>query len=128
MGRSSVGQMGEDIACRYLERKGHHIIDRNFRMKFGEIDVVREKGTTVFISEVKTVVGSSMGESDNHRPEENVSSWKLKKLSRVVQVYLSEKYNLSHTSTMRWKFLVIAIVLDVEEKTARVRVIEDVLD
>lgn len=119
-----VGKKGEDIACGYLKTKGHSIIDRNFRMKFGEIDVVSEKNGTVFFTEVKTITSKGGPSPQDHRPEENVSPWKLKKLSRVVQVYLMEKYADPNKD---WDFLVIAIVLDIKKRTARVRVINEVL-
>ena len=35
-----VGKIGEDIACRYLKDKGYKIIERNFRRKWGEIDII----------------------------------------------------------------------------------------
>ena len=38
-----VGKAGEEIACRYLESKGYKIIERNFRKKWGEIDIVCKK-------------------------------------------------------------------------------------
>jgi putative endonuclease len=127
MKSSNIGKTGEDIACRYLKQKGHRIVDRNFRMKFGEIDVVSEKDRTVYFTEVKTFSGQGAGPKSvgmSHRPEENVDVWKIKKLSRVVQVYLSEKYRNPDTE---WEFLVVAIVLDIEKKTAHVKVIQDVL-
>lgn len=38
-----VGRVGEDIACKYLQNKGYQIIERNFRRKWGEIDIVCRK-------------------------------------------------------------------------------------
>ncbi len=43
MSNQSLGTWGEDIACRYLEGKGYKIIERNFRRKWGEIDIVCRK-------------------------------------------------------------------------------------
>ena len=56
MDRKSVGQIGEDIACGYLVDKGYQIIGRNYREKFGEIDIITKSPdkTLVFV-EVKTI-------------------------------------------------------------------------
>ena len=116
-----VGKRGEDIACEFLESKGHHIKERNFRMKFGEIDIVSTIGSRVYFTEVKTVI-SAPGKI--YRPEDNVTPWKLQKLSRIVSVYLERKFP---SERLVWEFLVVAITLDVERKTARVKVIRDVL-
>jgi putative endonuclease len=43
-----VGKIGEDIACKYLKSKGYKIIERNFRRKWGEIDIVCKKRSGIF--------------------------------------------------------------------------------
>ncbi len=50
----AVGKAGEDNAVKYLQKQGYRILERNFRCRFGEIDLIaRDKGVLVFI-EVKT--------------------------------------------------------------------------
>jgi putative endonuclease len=52
--RQHLGKSGEDLACLELERRGYAILDRRYRTRFGELDIVaRQNGTVVFI-EVKT--------------------------------------------------------------------------
>ena len=52
--RQSLGKRGEDLACAELERRGYVIVDRRFRTRCGELDIVaRDGGVLVFI-EVKT--------------------------------------------------------------------------
>lgn len=43
MSHIEIGQLGEEIACQYLEKKGYTILDRNFRRKWGEIDIICSK-------------------------------------------------------------------------------------
>ncbi len=47
------GKAGEDAACVYLEDHGYKIIDRNYRTKGGEIDIIAEKGEDLVFCEVK---------------------------------------------------------------------------
>ena len=104
MDHIEIGQWGEDIACRYLENKGYRILDRNFRRKWGEIDIVCgvPRGTIIFV-EVKTLRPGSI------RPEENVTPSKQRKLIRSCQLYLSQK---NYSNNTDWQIDVIAILLD----------------
>ena len=80
---NEVGQKGEEIASKYLEKKGFTIQDRNYRKKWGEIDIVAFKDKVLHFVEVKTVSRRSFGghfeqEVNNFRPEDNMHPWKLK--------------------------------------------------
>ncbi len=123
-----VGSVGEDIASRFLKEKSFKIVTRNYRKKFGEIDIVAEKSGETHFVEVKTVSCESNriagNDNDNFRAEDNVHPWKLKRLSRAIQAYLSEK-NISEES--RWQFDVVTVLLDEKRKTARVRFIDDIV-
>ena len=56
--RKQVGQRGERVACRYLKRRGFTHIVSNWRCRYGEIDLVMEKGSELVFVEVKTrIVG-----------------------------------------------------------------------
>ena len=52
--RRRLGAIGEDEAVAHLERLGHEILDRNFRTRYGELDVVSSTGTCLVFCEVKT--------------------------------------------------------------------------
>ena len=52
--RRRLGAIGEDEAVAHLERRGHEILDRNFRTRYGELDVVSSTGTCLVFCEVKT--------------------------------------------------------------------------
>lgn len=52
--RRKLGDIGEDEAAAHLERLGHQILDRNFRTRYGEVDVVSSTGACLVFCEVKT--------------------------------------------------------------------------
>ena len=117
-----VGDIGEDIVCRYLSRKGYRIIERNYRKKWGEIDIIAQKNEVRHFVEVKTV--SDIGiydDVDSYRPEENVHPRKLKRLARAVATYLANS-----REDIGWQFDIAAVFLDRVNKRARVRYLKDV--
>lgn len=85
----SVGKFGEDLAAQYLADAGYEVIDRNWKCKLGELDIIcklkqgREK-ILVFV-EVKTKGGAGWGS-----PEEMVDKRKQQKLILVAQEYLRQ--------------------------------------
>ena len=124
MENSDIGRKGEDVACLYLEKRGHTIVDRNFKVKAGEIDVVSRKGQTLFFVEVKTTAHAQEYYEMHQKPEENVHTSKMRKLSRAIQIYLLDKHRGKEVD---WKFWVIAITLDMDRKRAFVKVIPETI-
>lgn len=55
-----VGRIGEDIAGRYLDQSGYKIIERNYRTKYAEIDLVAKKGNEMVFVEVRTKKGKTL--------------------------------------------------------------------
>lgn len=79
-----LGNIGEDIAVHLAENRGLEIIQRNFRCRFGEIDIIaRDKNTLVFI-EVKARRSSKYG-----FPEEAVDFNKQTRIRSVASFYIS---------------------------------------
>lgn len=124
--KPDVGRIGEIIVSKYLEGKGFEIIGRNFRKKWGEIDVIGKRGETIHFVEVKTVSRKSATAEDaeNYAPEENVHPEKLRRLSRAIQSYLLENKIPEETP---WQIDVAGVFLDVSGKKARVRMTENVV-
>lgn len=81
-----VGKSGEDIATNYLIKQGYYIHDRNFRCKFGEIDIIAidsiDKNELVFV-EVKTRTLLDYG-----KPSEAVDETKIKHLYKSAEYFL----------------------------------------
>ncbi len=77
--RTTVGREGEDIAQQYLTARGMVLLDRNWRCREGEIDLVLRDGETVVVCEVKTRRTRTFGS-----PVEAVHRTKLARLRRLA--------------------------------------------
>ena len=66
--RRKIGILGEQIACSYLKNEGYTIIERNFRCKIGEIDIIAWKNNEIIFIEVKTRSSNYFG-----KPAESVT-------------------------------------------------------
>jgi len=98
-----TGSQGENIAVSFLEDQGYTLLDRNYRQRFGEIDIVaEERGVLVFI-EVKTRRSDRYG-----NPFEAVDVRKQRKLSRMAQEYISRN-KMEHRAA---RFDVVAVRLN----------------
>lgn len=82
----SIGKHGEEIASKALEKNKYRILERNFRCRQGEIDIIAEDkdGVLCFI-EVKSRSSDAFG-----RPEEVVNSHKQRRLTAAAYVYLEK--------------------------------------
>ncbi|MBI2045936.1 MAG: YraN family protein [Parcubacteria group bacterium] len=125
LNKQKIGVIGENIACRFLENKyNFKIIKRNYRKKWGEIDIIAEKDNMLHFVEVKTVSCETGFDTENIKnPEENIHPWKLKRLSRTIQSYLMEK----DTEGGDWQFDTLAVFLFIKDKKARVRFFENIV-
>lgn len=77
------GNEGESLAVGYLQKKGYKIIVRNFRTRFGELDIICRKNDTLIFVEVKTKTSGDFG-----TPEEMFTKSKLAKVKKMADVYL----------------------------------------
>jgi putative endonuclease len=120
-----IGKIGEDIACRFLMKRGYSIIERNFTQKAGEIDVIASKAGKISFIEVKTI-NADLSEGlkeGTYRPEENVHPEKAKRMSRTIEIYLLQK-NLGEDQ--EWQIDILAVYLDLKNYLAKVNMIENV--
>lgn len=81
---SELGRRGEDAAAAYLERCGLTLLERNWRCKAGEIDIVAVDGDTLVLIEVKTRKGIRRG-----TPEDAVTPSKQRRIARLAAAYLA---------------------------------------
>ena len=103
MKRAATGTRGEQLAAEYLERAGLTILERNFRCRAGEIDLVAQDGTELVFVEVRTRAGNAFG-----TPEESITRRKQRKMAECAYSYLAE-----HPAADRaWRVDVIAVELD----------------
>ncbi len=81
--RIELGKSGEELAAGFLKTKGYKILEKNFKSKLGEIDIIAKHKNTICFIEVKTRASSLFG-----LPQESVNSRKQHKLSKVALGYL----------------------------------------
>jgi len=86
MNNKIVGNAGEDLACRYLEKNGYKILERNKHYsRFCEIDIIAQYKKTIVFVEVKTRRTDAFG-----TPQEAITKTKYENIKKGVQFYLSE--------------------------------------
>lgn len=126
--KNRTGAIGEEIACKWLDRKGLKIVDRNYLKKWGEIDIVAHETGIYHFIEVKTVSYETKADyqySISHetwRPEDNVHNAKLKRLARAIQSWISE-----HRYTGNWQIDVVVVKIVPRERFATVKMIKNVI-
>jgi putative endonuclease len=87
-GRRSLGRRGEDVAADYLADCGWQIITRNWRCRYGEVDVIargRRIGNPIIFCEVKTRAGLGYG-----APLEAITVAKMRRLRQLAGCWLAE--------------------------------------
>ncbi len=99
MDRRSLGQLGEEQAARYLRRRFYRIEERNFRCRFGEIDLIARKGRFIVFIEVKLRRDDSHGEA-----REFVTRVKQERVIATAQFWLSQ-----HDCDLQPRFDVIEV-------------------
>jgi len=78
-----VGKAGEDEAVRFLQKKGYKILERNYRSRYGEIDIIARDGNAIVFVEVKTRGGAAFGP-----PGASVDERKQRKMTITSSFYL----------------------------------------
>ena len=94
------GQDAEGLAAEYLKTQGYRLLERNYRLRVGEIDIIAQEQGTICFVEVKMRRSSTFG-----IPFEAVTRPKMRKLIQVANYYLKSK-NLSNS---RARFDVVAV-------------------
>ncbi len=120
------GNLGEDLACQFLMKRGFKIVKQNYLKPWGEIDIIATKGKTYHFIEVKSVAGGiNNGEGvtqETFRPEENVHPKKLERLYRTIETYLMES-----NITDDWQLDVVTVKIDQNNKQATIEIIENII-
>lgn len=84
--KRSLGDFGEDLTCKYLEKKGYKILDRNYLKPFGEIDIIAIKNEILSFVEVKTRRNDKF-----KRASLDVGYFKQERIKKAAQAYIIEK-------------------------------------
>ena len=99
MDKHSLGQFGEEQAARYLRRRFYSIVERNYRCRFGEIDLIAKRGGNLVFVEVKLRRDDSHGEA-----REFVTARKQQRVRAAAELWLS-----LHETELQPRFDVIEV-------------------
>ncbi len=114
MKNKQVGDKGETIAANFLQKRGFNIIERNWRHKHLEVDIIASKNGKLYFVEVKTRTNNKYG-----LPEESISKAKMNHLKVAAEAYL---YINTQWEKIQFDVIAIMIAKDREE----IFLIEDV--
>jgi len=114
--RQRLGKEGEELAASHLARRGYTILERNFRTRFGEIDLVARKDDFLVFVEVRTRRGRSFG-----IPEESITPNKREHLIAAAEEYLQ----IHDLADALWRIDLAAVELDRSGRLRRFQVIEN---
>src|SRR5205814_595385 len=117
--RRGLGDAGEELAARALRARGLLVVERKFRCRSGEIDLIARDGQCLVFVEVKTRRGNRFG-----TPEEAVHPRKQRKLIQVAETYLQQQL----LEDVDWRIDVVAIEMDARGRVVRVDVIEHAVE
>lgn len=101
--RIALGIQGENMAARYLQKQGYTILQRNFRCRNGEIDIICSREHIIIFVEVKTRISTSFGS-----PEEAITKTKQQHIHKAALTYLEN----CKQSFLEIRFDVIGILCD----------------
>ena len=105
MNKREVGGRQEEKACRYLTDAGLSILERNWRVRIGEIDIIAKEGETICFIEVKYRSGKRYGGASYA-----ISAAKQEKIRKVAQWYIA-----SHKLPQEASYRFDAVLIDGEE-------------
>ena len=118
--KQQIGVRGEDLACVELERQGMRVLERNWRCRLGEIDIVAAEaggnGVTLVFCEVKCRSGLGFG-----HPLEAITFAKMRTLRQLAAIWMRE--HRIKTSTIRLDAIGVVLVPGQEPSLTHVRAV-----
>ena len=112
--RAALGRAGEDAAGRWYEARGYEVLERNWRRREGEVDLIARNGRTVVFCEVKTRTSDAFGTG-----AESVLPAKQRRIRRLAARWLAELTPASGRALVDLRFDVVSIT------AGKVEVFED---
>ena len=123
--KQKIGEKGEEEAVKHLKKQGFRIIERNYTKKWGEIDIVAEKGNVLHLIEVKSITVRDMFSREIfYRPEDHMSPDKIKRLKRVIGTYLIDR---NVAEDREWQFDLACVYLLESGELRNIDIVEDLI-
>jgi putative endonuclease len=103
--RPELGRLGEQLAADHLSRRGFQIVERNFRTRWGELDIVAFDGRTLAFCEVKTRRASGR----DPRPLDAVREGKRSRVRKMAGCWLIERRDRPYADTLRFDAIGVTV-------------------
>ena len=122
---NEIGKIGENITETFLMKHGFTVIERNYRTRYGEIDIIAKKDNVMRFIEVKSVKVRDFStiKTLRVRPEDNLTKDKWSKLVISIETYLQHKYS---GQGVRWQVDLACVYVDTETRQGLVKLLENV--
>ena len=111
--------LGEKIACDFLGKNGYQVVEKNYRCRDGEVDIIAKQQETLVFIEVRTKKSFLFGS-----PEESITQKKKERMIAVAEHYKQNHENLPPD----WRIDVVAIQMNSSGKVNRIEIIENAVD
>ncbi len=112
MSRKFLWRRGEKIAMEYLISRGYSIVERNYRTRIGEIDIITARDRTIAFVEVRTRKSAALGP-----PEYSITPRKVSRIARVASHYIKNELKCSS----EWKFAFDVVTVEIGDSSPVVR-------
>lgn len=119
MNRQETGKLGEQLAQKFLKKKGYRIRETGFNCSRGEIDIVARKKDYLVFVEVRARTSQEFG-----TPEESITQAKKENLIATALTYINSHEDLPSL----WRIDVVAIELNDKGKTERIELLENAIE
>jgi putative endonuclease len=106
--RRELGARGEQLAAEHLKRRGLQILERNFRTRWGELDIVAGDRDALIFCEVKTRIARDLGRD----PLESIHDIKRMKVRRMASQWLRERPDHPRVADLRFDAIGITLSRD----------------
>ena len=122
---NKIGKIGENIAKTFLMKQGFTILDQNYQIRYGELDIVAKKDNVLHFVEVKSVKVRDCNHVDSLkiRPEDNLTYVKWEKLLITLETYRKHK-NIE--PDMLYQVDLACVYVDTEKREGRVRLMQNI--
>jgi putative endonuclease len=118
-----TGQIGENIACKWLESHGFLVVQRNYLKKWGELDIIATKDKILHFVEVKSVPKALIRVKTIVLKKMSMNL-KIRRLRRTIQTYLLEKH---YTVEAKFQFHVLTVEMNEKTRRAHVNFLENIV-
>lgn len=122
---NEIGKIGEKITKEFLMKQGFSILGQNYRIRYGELDIIAKKDNVLHCVEVKSIKVRDC----NHvskliiRPEDNLTYAKWQKICLTLETYLKHK-NID--SSVKYQIDLACVYIDTEKREGRVRLLQNI--